>query len=238
MLTHFFAALLVGGLPTPGAGATPKADPAVDSAVCKAAIQIYDSFHENRAELDSRWAELTRVEQGWRAAGCPANDRQKLLDWMASAQLLSQSDSVGPLPEVPTFTPDPEEVQRADDAKTLAEDAEAIDAAGRPTTKPTQPTAQRADKPAQSAVVDQGAAKESEPVVKLAKPPADKPEKLPPAETGVKPAAENDAKPAAANEAKAAHPTSVVSFVRNLMKKLESSADEPADGPSLKPAGK
>ncbi len=206
MITQFIAVLAVCGLPTASADAAPKADTAVDVALTNTAIQIYDSYRENRPELDARWAALKQIEGAWRAAGCPSGDRDKLVAWLQTARIVSQPDSTGMLPDAPTFTPDPKQEQLATDLNALENLADAADAAEQGSAKPDKTAARSAGKSAAN---------------KGAKPPV----------------ATSDKKPALDTAAKSAHGTSLVGFMRNVIKKL-ASPDEPDTKPASKPAGK
>ena len=69
MITHFIAVLVVCGLPIGSAAVLPKTNADVNTALRTTAIQMYDSFRENRAELDLRWGALEQVEKAWRSGG-------------------------------------------------------------------------------------------------------------------------------------------------------------------------
>jgi hypothetical protein len=114
MAIHFVACMLIGtmAMGDPGHQATadkPAATAAAgDSQLERAArdyrIQIYETFHKDRAEYDRRQAEAARIQQAWTEAGSNEEEQPKLIRWLDQATACSQSDSIGALPSGPEFT--------------------------------------------------------------------------------------------------------------------------------------
>jgi len=94
-----------GKVPT---GKLPPQATSGDSQLEKAArdcrIQIYESFHKDRAEYDRRQAEAASVQKAWSDAGENDEERPKLIDWLESATAHSRTEAIGELPPVPKFT--------------------------------------------------------------------------------------------------------------------------------------
>ena len=111
---HLLALVLVGGMAVGDAGGkvpTGKLPPppatAGDLRLEKAArdcrIQIYESFHNDRAEYDRRQAEAASIQKAWTDAGASDEEQPKLIDWLESAAARSRTDAIGELPPVPRF---------------------------------------------------------------------------------------------------------------------------------------
>jgi hypothetical protein len=111
---HLLALVLVGGIAANVAdgkaplGKVPPPATAEDLRLEKAArdcrIQIYESFHNDRAEYDRRQAEAASVEKAWSDAGASDEEQYKLIDWLESATTRSRTDAIGELPPMPKFT--------------------------------------------------------------------------------------------------------------------------------------
>jgi hypothetical protein len=154
MVTHFLAALVATGL-TVGADADFAVDPTLESAARAYRMQVYETFHLDRAEYDLRRAEWRRIEQSWQAAGKPDRDVPALLHWLADATARSQVDSMGPLPEAPKIAA----------ASKVEKDRAAISRqlAPRPT-DPNSPAAGPLTKPATAEKADSSAAADTKSV--------------------------------------------------------------------------
>lgn len=89
-----------GKLPPPATAGNLR----LEQAACDCRIQIYQSFHNDRAEYDRRQAEAASVQQAWSDAGASDEEQPKLIDWLTSAAARSRTDGIGELPPVPQFT--------------------------------------------------------------------------------------------------------------------------------------
>jgi len=89
--------------PVTPASSSDHADEAVERAARDYRIRIYDTFHRDRPEYDSRREAGDRVLSGYRRSGQRPDHGEILESWFAQARAASSPDQIGPLPELPDF---------------------------------------------------------------------------------------------------------------------------------------
>src|SRR5688572_4398217 len=108
------AALAVGSAVAPEASSakvnvtfntTPAAnqDGALEAAVRRFRMQIYNTYGSDRAEFERRRAVWEEVQTRWRKVGSPEEGKKILLMWLHYAAYQSQANVRGPLPAAPGF---------------------------------------------------------------------------------------------------------------------------------------
>jgi hypothetical protein len=103
MTTYFLAAVLASGMAVGVDSPPPAAGEALELAARNYRIQVYETFHSDRAEYDRRIALWNQLESQWRDAGEPSDEQFNLIFWLVGATTQSRPDAVGPLPEPPRF---------------------------------------------------------------------------------------------------------------------------------------
>jgi hypothetical protein len=130
------AALAVGSTIAPEASSaevkialktTPAVNPdnedrALDAAVRRFRMQIYNTYGSDRAEFERRRAVWEDVQARWRKVGSPAEGKKILLMWLHYAAYQSQANVRGPLPAAPGFQEFNGENQAAEVARGTAGD--------------------------------------------------------------------------------------------------------------------
>jgi hypothetical protein len=164
MVTHLLAVVIAAGLPVGNSDSRPQEEQ-LERAARAYRIQVYDTFHLDRAEYDQRRAEWTRLEAAWQTAGKPNRDLPALLNWLAAATAQSQPESIGSLPAPPVIAVDPQTHPKNADARqvVLPKSGDGTPAVSGTEPKPEQPTKLNAAetapvaeaKPASSAPIDQ-----------------------------------------------------------------------------------
>jgi len=109
-------------------------DPAaVDRLMRQVRIQVYRTFHADRAEFDRRRGTLDALLAAWADAGRPATQQQKVIDWLETALRRSTPPELGPLPPLPSFD------ERPGPPSSTA-GREPAGASAKPTEPPVKPT--------------------------------------------------------------------------------------------------
>jgi hypothetical protein len=106
LLVSFLVVSATPFSPAVPASATSAADEAVERAARDYRIQVYDTFHRNRPEYDSRSEAGNRVLSGYRRSGRHPEHGEIVKDWFAEARGASSPGEVRPLPQLPDFAAD------------------------------------------------------------------------------------------------------------------------------------
>ncbi|HEV2972837.1 MAG TPA: hypothetical protein VGY55_22915 [Pirellulales bacterium] len=156
MITHLLAVVIAAGLAVGNSDSPSPQEEQLEKAARAYRIQVYDTFHLDRAEYDRRRAEWTRLEAAWQTAGKPDRELPAIVSWLATATAQSQPESIGPLPDAPIVTADPQTQPKNANARQVvvpknSDDARAV---GGSEPKPEQPTKPSAAEKAPVANVD------------------------------------------------------------------------------------
>jgi hypothetical protein len=117
MVTHLLAVVIAAGLAVGNSDSRSPQEVQLEQAARAYRIQVYDTFHLDRAEYDQRRAEWTRLEAAWQTAGKPNRELPALLNWLAAATAQSQPESIGSLPAAPVIAVDPQTHPKNADAR-------------------------------------------------------------------------------------------------------------------------
>ena len=90
-------------------GVASESDTSVSRAARRYRMQVFQSYHTNRAEYDRRIEAGDRVLEGWSTRGKPETEQSQLLDWFRQATDATQAGLESPLP---LFDPTDEVTQR------------------------------------------------------------------------------------------------------------------------------
>ena len=90
-------------------GVASESDTSVSRAARRYRMQVFQSYHTNRAEYDRRIEAGDRVLEGWSTRGKPETEQSQLLDWFRQATDATKAGLESPLP---LFDPTDEVTQR------------------------------------------------------------------------------------------------------------------------------
>ncbi len=139
MATRWLAAILATALTGStlavadnAGGLTATMESPVEIAARNYRLQVYETFHADRAEFDARLAKWATLETKWEQRGKPQGWRMELVRWLEDATVRSRPDSVKPLPPEPLgvvvdAAPPLDPSQSLRDPLTLGPDDAAVD---------------------------------------------------------------------------------------------------------------
>jgi hypothetical protein len=86
---------------------------AINQLVRRYRALVFDSFHKQTDTYEQRQQAWIEVHRAWRTAGSSFDSQPRLIDWLEAAIRSASPDTLGPIPETPSFFNDDQVATKA-----------------------------------------------------------------------------------------------------------------------------